>query len=194
MNEPADTKVWLVPADGRRWRFDPGSVSLAFGYTGDFGHGVEEWESLRGASDLDAWLSERFGPMSAASDSEVLCSAKQLRAAMTSAARAAAVGRPLDAGDVDTINDWASRPALHPHLPGGTTAPTPPTPAQLLATIAHDGVRSLSGARGTIRECTAEDCRLIFLDTSRPQNRRWCSMGRCGGRAKARTHYARHTH
>jgi predicted RNA-binding Zn ribbon-like protein len=30
------------------------------------------------------------------------------------------------------------------------------------------------------------------VDTSRKGNRRWCSMGDCGNRHKARRHYHRH--
>ncbi|MEV6911021.1 CGNR zinc finger domain-containing protein [Amycolatopsis sp. NPDC051071] len=30
------------------------------------------------------------------------------------------------------------------------------------------------------RECSADDCYLLFFDTSRSGNRRWCSMERCG--------------
>jgi predicted RNA-binding Zn ribbon-like protein len=41
-----------------------------------------------------------------------------------------------------------------------------------------------------IRECAADDCGLVFYDESRSNNRRWCSMKRCGNRAKVRTHRA----
>jgi predicted RNA-binding Zn ribbon-like protein len=75
---------------------------------------------------------------------------------------------------------------------GGTCPPTAASPSAMLATIAHDAIRSFNLPRDRVRECPADDCRLIFLDTSRPGSRRWCSMRRCGNRAKARTHYARH--
>ena len=44
---------------------------------------------------------------------------------------------------------------------------------------------------GRIRECSADDCRLVYLDTSRSGTRRWCSMQRCGNRAKVRTFRAK---
>ncbi|MFC2078451.1 CGNR zinc finger domain-containing protein [Candidatus Bipolaricaulota bacterium] len=40
-----------------------------------------------------------------------------------------------------------------------------------------------------VRECQGQDCRRLFLDTSRGRNRRWCDMGACGNRAKARRNY-----
>jgi predicted RNA-binding Zn ribbon-like protein len=42
-----------------------------------------------------------------------------------------------------------------------------------------------------IRECSAERCGWVYVDRSRPGNRRWCEMETCGNRAKARRHYAR---
>jgi predicted RNA-binding Zn ribbon-like protein len=42
-----------------------------------------------------------------------------------------------------------------------------------------------------VGECAAEECSWLFLDTSRNRSRRWCDMGDCGNRAKARRHYRR---
>jgi predicted RNA-binding Zn ribbon-like protein len=43
--------------------------------------------------------------------------------------------------------------------------------------------------RGLVRECGADDCRWLFLDTSKNRSRQWCSMQSCGNREKARRHY-----
>lgn len=42
-----------------------------------------------------------------------------------------------------------------------------------------------------IRECAAPNCGFVYVDTSRNGSRRWCSMERCGSRAKAHAYYAR---
>lgn len=42
-----------------------------------------------------------------------------------------------------------------------------------------------------VRACAAEDCRWLFLDTSKNHSRRWCNMQTCGNQAKARRHYSR---
>jgi predicted RNA-binding Zn ribbon-like protein len=42
-----------------------------------------------------------------------------------------------------------------------------------------------------IRRCANETCVLVFLDTSRNGQRRWCSMASCGNRLKARRHWER---
>jgi predicted RNA-binding Zn ribbon-like protein len=48
-----------------------------------------------------------------------------------------------------------------------------------------------SADRTQIHECWGEGCGWLFLDTSRNQRRRWCSMQGCGNRAKARRFYER---
>jgi predicted RNA-binding Zn ribbon-like protein len=50
----------------------------------------------------------------------------------------------------------------------------------------------LSEEVGRIKECAADDCHWLFLDSSRNQSRRWCDMKACGNRAKARHYYHRH--
>ena len=42
-----------------------------------------------------------------------------------------------------------------------------------------------------LRICAADDCRWLFMDTSKNQTRRWCNMKSCGNRAKARRHIER---
>jgi predicted RNA-binding Zn ribbon-like protein len=65
----------------------------------------------------------------------------------------------------------------------------------LLAPIAWSAATLLMGPRATkIRQCQDErGCGWLFLDESRAENRRWCSMGDCGNLAKSRRHYRRTT-
>lgn len=43
-----------------------------------------------------------------------------------------------------------------------------------------------------VGQCQDErGCGWLFLDTSHARRRKWCNMGDCGNRAKARRHYAR---
>ncbi|MDQ6662049.1 MAG: ABATE domain-containing protein [Chloroflexota bacterium] len=42
----------------------------------------------------------------------------------------------------------------------------------------------------TVRVCASDDCKWLFLDTSKNGSRRWCDMKSCGNRAKARRHYS----
>ena len=45
-----------------------------------------------------------------------------------------------------------------------------------------------------LRLCAAEDCTRWFFDTSKGGRRRWCSMSKCGNRAKATRHRRRRAH
>jgi predicted RNA-binding Zn ribbon-like protein len=67
---------------------------------------------------------------------------------------------------------------------GQLTAPLWP-----IARAAADLLTSATAA--PVRECGGDQCTWLFLDQSRGQSRRWCSMASCGNRAKARRHYHR---
>ncbi|WNY32953.1 CGNR zinc finger domain-containing protein [Curtobacterium flaccumfaciens] len=73
--------------------------------------------------------------------------------------------------------------------------------AQALSSVARDAVALFTevgfddveadGRPTRLSRCSAEDCGLVFYDSSRGGTRRWCSMQRCGNRAKVRAHRAR---
>ena len=46
-------------------------------------------------------------------------------------------------------------------------------------------------APGRLRPCGNPECQLFFVDRSRGNTARWCSMATCGNRMKARRHHAR---
>ncbi len=46
--------------------------------------------------------------------------------------------------------------------------------------------------RDRVRRCGGANCDWLFMHNSRNHSRRWCDMGSCGNRAKARRYYARH--
>jgi predicted RNA-binding Zn ribbon-like protein len=76
---------------------------------------------------------------------------------------------------------------------GWWTGATRSGPLDLLAPIAWSAADLMTGARAErVRQCEDnKGCGWLFLDESRAGTRRWCSMGDCGNRAKARRHYLR---
>lgn len=48
-----------------------------------------------------------------------------------------------------------------------------------------------TGELARVRQCADRECGWLFLDTSKNQSRRWCSMESCGNRNKARSFYER---
>jgi predicted RNA-binding Zn ribbon-like protein len=77
--------------------------------------------------------------------------------------------------------------------PGWTAMETLETADDLLRPIALSAAALMTGPRADrIKQCQDDrGCGWLFVDESRAQNRRWCSMGDCGNRAKARRHHAR---
>jgi len=60
-------------------------------------------------------------------------------------------------------------------------------PAAILGPIVWRAVELLeTGPVDRVKECASDDCRWLFLDTSKNRSRQWCSMETCGNVAKVR--------
>lgn len=67
-----------------------------------------------------------------------------------------------------------------------------PGPNPILSLIALSAVRFLTGGYvRRLKQCASETCILYFVDETKNQSRRWCSMKTCGNRDKVRAHYHR---
>jgi predicted RNA-binding Zn ribbon-like protein len=186
--------------DGQVFSFDAGTLSLELACTTG-GEGFRaRFEILHTPPDLARWVADtRLGVPAAdvrATEAELRL-VKRLREAVWAGAYALATGAPVGAPAADTVNEIAAgAPPVPKIAPDGTpTWSRPVTGAQIAAAIARDAVGTLTPpAAGRVRRCGADDCYLVYLDTSRPGNRRWCSMERCGNRAKVRGHRQRKEH
>lgn len=103
-------------------------------------------------------------------------------------------GRRIDAellGDVNGALRSARTIASNP-ADGLELATTSDDPDRIVAVRAViDAAELIRDRADRIRSCQHDDCVLWFLDTSKAGRRRWCSMERCGNRAKAKRHYQR---
>jgi predicted RNA-binding Zn ribbon-like protein len=160
----------------------------------------ERWrrsfERLREPSDLGRWLKEaRLLEDEPRVTPGQLRAVRELREAIYRTAKLAGARRP-DRADLEEINRWAAKAPLAPRLSrdGRTVTWTAARPVDAaLATIARDAIDLFSGPLATrVRECARPDCALLFVDTSRPGRRRWCSMETCGNRTKTAAYRARH--
>jgi predicted RNA-binding Zn ribbon-like protein len=186
------TGQWFRSGDGHQWWFDSGALSLDFAYSGAMGDNPE-WEDLHSPDDLSSWLDGRFPDLLTAATDRDLTDALALRTAIARSATAAGRGEAPAADDVDIINLFAATPDIPPALAGGSrqAGRAKARPAQALSAMAREAVELFTPEqRERIRLCAADDCGLVFYDESRSNNRRWCSMKRCGNRAKVRTHRA----
>ncbi|MEU8921158.1 CGNR zinc finger domain-containing protein [Kitasatospora sp. NPDC048545] len=186
----------LTTRAGTGFHFDPGALCLELLTTGGPGE-YARFEALHRPDDLTAWLPRsrlRLPPDAVRVTVPELAATRALRDALWRLAAARAHGAPGTAEDHATLNRAAEHPPLVPRIaPDGTAAaPLPADGSQLASTFARDAIALLTGPHtDRVRECGAHDCRLIFVDTSRPGRRRWCSMERCGNLHKVRALRAR---
>jgi len=122
--------------------------------------------------------------------------ARALREAIYRTIAAVRAGRRPRSPDIEDINVWGALQALAPRLDSSGRAVTwiasDPLEA-VLATIARDAIDLLSGPDfERMRECAESTCSVLFVDASRPGKRRWCSMSRCGNKAKKAAFRKRH--
>jgi predicted RNA-binding Zn ribbon-like protein len=119
-----------------------------------------------------------------------LAAAGLLREAIWSAGTDLALGRRPQRADLLAINKAAAAAPMTPVIDLADwqrSWATPITGTQLLSTVARDAIELLTGPMAArIRQCASQACSLIFVDTSRPGRRRWCSMERCGNIDKQR--------
>lgn len=158
----------------------------------------ERWrrsfERLLTPPDLSRWMVET-GMLDAPPNVSAaqLAAGRTLREAINRLARP---GIEPATGDREELNRWAARIPLAPQLNADhevVWVAGRPVPA-MFATIARDAVDLLSSPlAGRIRECGAPDCALLFVDTSRPGRRRWCSTATCGNRVRTKAYRQRRT-
>jgi predicted RNA-binding Zn ribbon-like protein len=190
----------LTSRTGQRFTFDPGSFALELLVTGGPGN-YAGWEVLHRPADLVRWLVESrladLAPLAPADlriSTAELARLKEFRNALWTVAEGLVRGERPTAAELAVINDAAPRRPVLRLDPVTLTRVwgTPVRGGQVLGAAAADAIEVIADApAGRLRQCAGENCHLVFLDTSRPGNRRWCSMQRCGNRAKVAAHRTR---
>ncbi|MGC9498422.1 CGNR zinc finger domain-containing protein [Streptomyces sp. WG7] len=197
MDVSAAKGLTLCSHTGVAYRFGPGALCLELLITGGPGS-YRRHEVLHEPADLAAWADRsRLTPTPALDISQAeVADTRGLRDALFRVIIAHTRGEPHPPRDLEAIIEAAARPAMAPAItPAGKRqwAGTP-TGTHLASTVARDAVELLTGPFAhRVRTCAAEDCHLLYVDTSRPGRRRWCSMEHCGNRHKVRALRARHT-
>jgi len=188
-----------------------GHITLDFANTLSIRNGEQRHEWLNSYSNLVAWgqlvgiLSEDTGQLllkeaerNPGKANRVLEQAITLREAIYRIFSAEAMGQSPLAADIDSLNDGLSRALAH--LKIGQTAGSfgwdwvddGRSLDSLLWPVAWQTANLLASEElNRVGECRGDDCGWLFIDMSRNHSRRWCDMGDCGNRAKARRHYER---
>jgi predicted RNA-binding Zn ribbon-like protein len=175
--------------DGQVFTFEPGSLALAFAVTGPgtYDGPLALFQTLRRPSDVVGAAGLR------ATDNDLEL-AVRLQAAIWSVADALIDRRPVPEGDRAVLNELAAQPCLVPRLLPGPTRTWVGVQGvrNVMSSVARDAIDVLGGPRAArLKRCEGSRCSLLFVDTSRSGRRRWCSMERCGNRAKVAAHRRR---
>lgn len=155
---------------------------------------AETVERLASPKALDQWLAQAgLGtPKQSEASLRDLQNARNLRSAIDRAIFAVAFGGRVRGADLEVLNSNAAEMPLRPSIRGGKLVWTARKPVSAaLSMIASDALELIAGSRRSrLRMCP--ECKMMFLDTSRPGKRRWCSSSSgCGNKAKLRAYRAR---
>ncbi|KAB1990131.1 CGNR zinc finger domain-containing protein [Streptomyces triticiradicis] len=186
-----------------RFRGGAGRLCLDFMRTLRLRGTDDATEELPTAEDLADWVAQ-LGPYPADTavpvpTAAVLGQARALREAvhtLLTAARGDGGAAACPPGERELLNAAAAGAPPVPRLDeNGTTVHGSGDPVgAVLVDIARDAITlATSPALAQVRSCSGPRCTAWFLDTSRPGNRRWCSMETCGNKSKKSTWRAKHT-
>ncbi len=188
-------------------------LCLDFADTVDWRKSDAAKETLSNYGDLVAWgrkkgllgqgQAERLEKLARANGSieeEVMREAYRLREAIFRVFSASAHERRADPRDVEILNEYLAKGSakmmVQPTGKGFRWAWRDDSSADLMlfpvARSAADLLTSEDLVR--VKECANEEqgCGWLFLDSSKSQTRKWCSMESCGNRMKFRAYYDRH--
>ncbi|WP_328451702.1 MULTISPECIES: CGNR zinc finger domain-containing protein [unclassified Amycolatopsis] len=175
-----------------RFRSGAGRLCLDFVRTLRYRGTSEATEELPDGASLRAWI-EEFGKFGEALPSDASAHESRVLREAIHELVSDGVGscRPATR---QRLNRFASAPVPAPSLaPSGELRWRADDPVSamfsLLARDALDLVTSPAFSR--VRNCAGARCGALFLDTSRPGTRRWCSMDVCGNQAKKSTYRAK---
>lgn len=128
----------------------------------------------------------------------VLSAARELREAAAEVFYAALDGGDPSTASIARLEALFKSARAEQRLIGGRSGLRWDWPAELSAELplwqlAESAEELLTSDKlGLLRECAKQDCRWLFLDTSKNRTRRWCDMKLCGNRMKARRFKAHH--
>jgi predicted RNA-binding Zn ribbon-like protein len=185
-----------VTASLRAQRFDAGSLALNLVAT--IGRrGSRLIERLPDTASLRSWCTtSELSLEDGIDETDLLERVHLLRERAYALTRAVVRADRVDERDLEAVNTIARFPTPAPCLvaagDGVELVPAPLSSEALLSVIARDLAQVLGSPelRARLRECDSDDCRMIFIAPA-GREQRWCSMARCGNRAKVAAHRAR---
>jgi hypothetical protein len=172
-----DRGDWLTPEAYRSWVEDQAAGAVLD--IPDAARPAIRAELLALAGDADA-------------EPDEIARAREVRDALLALLTDPDIDRDAVAAELDRLA--APLPLRLRVAPGGRVAVEPALHGPLAIAaraliLAHDA--AVDGTWDRIGCCCSDSCHWAFVDRSKNHSRRWCSMGDCGAREKARAYRAR---
>ena len=189
-----DLRLCLDFTDVVDWRTSDHAKDLIDSYAK-----LLDWSRQHGI--LDGKQESALGRSTSGDESaRVLADAVRLREAIYRIFSAVAHNRKAAPGDLDILNEYLARGLSRARVTEGDGTydwgwNDKVSPDMMLYPIAGSAAGLLTSQDlGRVRECANEEegCGSLFLDSSKSQTKKWCSMESCGNRMKFRTYYDRH--
>lgn len=169
------------------FRFRAGNVALDLPATLTGRLKPAQRDLLAAPEDAGRWLvAAELAQKLPVTEMEDVVEMRRLREAIYSLAMAHINGSKAPVGARAALNRIAAgAPLAIPYLESSGKMRLSGPARGFITLLAHEAIRLFSDDRcGRIRQCEFETCALLFLDTSRAGDRRWCSMSGCGNKAK----------
>ena len=188
-----DFELCLDFADVVDWRTSNHAKDLMDSYSR-----LLEWGRKHGV--LSAKQEARLNRTTSKEDSErVLADAVRLREAIYRIFSAVAHGKSAPHEDLGILNEYLARGLPRIRVTEGEATygwewSDRTAPDMMLYPIASSAAGLLTSQDlRRVRECANEEegCGSLFLDRSKSQSKKWCSMESCGNRMKFRAYYDR---
>lgn len=188
----------MATPDDLKFRFTADRLCLDLASTlGERGH--RDIERLGTVADLERWVVEaQLLDVPIPTSADDLIHVKALRRAIIGVFESTLHGQPPSKSDLRVINRRAIVASIAFQIENDAqTMRSIPVQgyASILSAIARDAIHLLASHPGArLKACEDPGCNMLFLDTSRTKNRRWCSMigVGCGNKAKKKAFNERH--
>jgi predicted RNA-binding Zn ribbon-like protein len=166
-----------------------GNLALDLANTISWRGTAREVDHLADADGILAWaraagLIAGF-PLPASQREKLVGDVHRLRGAIDAAGAAIARGGAPPKRALVSIRDFAARSLADATLTGSPAALDFAGTERIIGPLAWAALDLLRGDElARLKQCPPDDCRWLFIDRTKNNSRRWCSMAACGDRAK----------
>ncbi|MBB5790011.1 ABATE domain-containing protein [Jiangella mangrovi] len=182
-------------AYGGTYKLIGGAAALDFANLVSYRDTDREHDWLAPPSNLGLWVAAAGLDVGGPGSSGEVREARELRELLARVFLAVADGVAPAAADLARIGSLADGRSGGRRLEWDADAAVArwvAPPPSLPVALGSDAAALLTSAELLRRVTACDECRWVFLDSTRNRSRRWCDPADCGNRSRQRRHYQRH--